>query len=219
VEDFLLNEVLLKSDYQVIRAFLDGLLEKSQPSEQDLKGYGEKLNKLWNEREIHRPLADDVTVLHVAAIEDNARIIGFLLDILKSEEHSDVRKKMLLATDTGGQTALHMAAEGESVQALKEIRKWADEANLNTTELKNKLLLATDMVGYTALQLATKRGSLQALEIFWNWAREVGLKPEELLLAQNREGLTVLHMAASVNHVGILLKLWVWAEEAEPNSN
>ena len=40
VQDFLLNEVLLQTDCEVIRAFLDGLLEKSPSSVQALKDYG-----------------------------------------------------------------------------------------------------------------------------------------------------------------------------------
>jgi ankyrin repeat protein len=47
----------------------------------------------------------------------------------------------------------------------------------------------------------------------------VELKPDELLLAQGMGGLTALHIAAYGNHVRILEKLWVWAEEAEMNAN
>jgi len=164
VRNFLLNGVLLKSDYLVIRAFLDGLLEKSLLSQEALKDCGERLDKQLTERETHSPLAGVTTALHEGAREDNARIIGFLLDSLKSGEHSDAIKKMLLAADTWGQTALHMAAERKSIQAIKEIRKWADESHLNLNELKNKLLLATDMFRYTAWLLAAKGGSLEALE-------------------------------------------------------
>jgi hypothetical protein len=41
VLEFLLSEVLLRTDFQVIRAIFDGLLEKTAPSEEALKCYGE----------------------------------------------------------------------------------------------------------------------------------------------------------------------------------
>jgi len=47
-QDFLLNTVLLRTQYQVTRSFLDGLLENSKPSKLVLKEYGEKLNAQWN---------------------------------------------------------------------------------------------------------------------------------------------------------------------------
>ena len=37
VQDILLNEVLLKKDFQVIRAFLDGLLKNSKPNKEALR--------------------------------------------------------------------------------------------------------------------------------------------------------------------------------------
>jgi ankyrin repeat protein len=47
----------------------------------------------------------------------------------------------------------------------------------------------------------------------------VGLHRDELLLAQSEAGLTAFELAAQENHVGILQKLWVWAEEGQQNSN
>jgi len=47
VQDLLLNEVLLQTDFQVTRAFLDELLGKILPSEEALKLYGEKLDIQW----------------------------------------------------------------------------------------------------------------------------------------------------------------------------
>jgi hypothetical protein len=47
----------------------------------------------------------------------------------------------------------------------------------------------------------------------------VGINPDELLLAKTKAGITALLMAVQKNHVGILQKLWVWAEEGQLNSN
>jgi ankyrin repeat protein len=46
----------------------------------------------------------------------------------------------------------------------------------------------------------------------------VGLNRNELLLAQNEKGHTAMHLAARMNRVKILEKLWVWTEEAEVNA-
>ena len=45
------------------------------------------------------------------------------------------------------------------------------------------------------------------------------LKLDEFLLAQVDGGMTALHIAAYLNHEGILKKLLLWAEEAEVNAN
>jgi len=66
-------------------------------------------------------------------------------------------------------------------------------------------------------QRAVYSGKLESLEILWSWAKEVALSPDELLLAQNELGCTILHMASEKNHVEILNKLWVWAEKAQQN--
>ena len=124
VQDFLLNEVLLKSDYHVIRAFLVGLLEKSKPSEEVLKGYGQKLDKRWNEREKRGPLTGEETALFQAATEDNANIIGFIEDSLKSAGCVNTVTEMMLARDDKGRNAFHMAGKNCSLKALDKMSLW-----------------------------------------------------------------------------------------------
>jgi hypothetical protein len=102
-------------------------LENSKPSKEALEEYGEKLDKQWNKRRVHGPLTYSTTALHTAAAEDNAHIIGFILDSLKSGEHSNALMKMLLATDNLERTAWHMAAKNGSVQAIERIWDWAEE--------------------------------------------------------------------------------------------
>ena len=126
MQDTLLNKVLLQTDFQVTRSFLDGLLENSKPLGEVLRDVGEKLDKQWNEREVHGKLKDITTALHEAATDDNAGIIGFLLDSLKSGQHSNTLTEMLLAADGFLQNALHMAAKNDSVRALKKIWEWAE---------------------------------------------------------------------------------------------
>jgi len=83
---------------------------------------------------------------------------------------------MLLATDHQERTAWHVAAENDSVQALKKIWEWAEEVTawqvaaqivpfeINVNELKNKLLLDTDKYGNTEWHWAAKGDSLEALQ-------------------------------------------------------
>jgi len=107
---------------------------------------------------------------------------------------------LLLAQSEERATALHLAADGNHVEILKKLWVWAKEEQMNRNKLKKKLLLAKDKYGYTAWHQAAERGSLEALETLWRWAKEVELNPDELLLAQNEERETALHLAAKKNY-------------------
>jgi hypothetical protein len=111
-----------------------------------------------------------------------------------------------------------MAAEKNHVEILHKLWVWAEEAQQNANELKQKLLLAKDKYGITAWNLATLFGRLQALEALWSWAKEAELNPHELLLAQNEEGCTILHVASEKKHVEILHKRCVCTKEAQLNA-
>jgi hypothetical protein len=45
----------------------------------------------------------------------------------------------------------------------------------------------------------------------------VEINTEELLLAETKEGDTAFHLAAILNKVETIKKLWVWAEETQIN--
>jgi hypothetical protein len=120
VQDFLLNKILLQADYQVIRAFLDGLLETFLPSEEALKYYGEKLTEQRHEREEHKY----TTALHQAATEDNVHIVEFILQGIKSTGHLNNLHSMLFAKDDRGRSALHRAGQNVSLRALDKIEEW-----------------------------------------------------------------------------------------------
>lgn len=44
--------------------------------------------------------------------------------------------------------------------------------------------------------------------------KKVELNIDVMLATQSEEGVTAIQLAAEVNHVKTLQKLWVWAEEA-----
>jgi hypothetical protein len=62
---------------------LDGRQEESWLLKEILKDYEEKL-KQQNEMEVYQHLQVRTTALHQTTSEDNASIIGYLLDRLKS---------------------------------------------------------------------------------------------------------------------------------------
>ena len=221
VQDFLLNKILLRTDCQVIRTFLDGLLEKSKPSNVALKEYGELLNERWNGGEVlSRLIGLSKTALHEAATEDNVHIIGLLLDSIKSGEHSNALMKMLLAKDSWGRTAWHMAATNDNLEALKKIWQWANRA---TPTLSYSLLVSQDKQSKTAWHLAAEQGHIKTLEKLWDWAKELQVCAGELnnviLLAQDTYRQTAWHLAAEKGNVEVLEKIWEWAKEAQVNPN
>jgi ankyrin repeat protein len=214
VQEVLLNKVLLRTEFQVTRFFLNGLLENGQPSREVLQEYGRKLDEQWNAIDINRPSIGFTSALHTAALEDNACIIGFLFDSLKSGEYSNTLTKVLFLQDIFGQTAWHLAAETNSVQALKRIQEWADAVTPNLTY---NLLLSQDKDKRTTWQLAAEGGHIDMVVKMWGWAKEAQTNPSELqnklLLAQDSEGRTAWHVAVKRGSLDVIGKLWGWAKE------
>jgi ankyrin repeat protein len=210
VQDILLNKVLLRTDCQVIRSFLDRFLEKIKPSNEALKEYGEKLNKQLQKREEHGPQEGVTTALHTAATENNASIIVFLLESLKSGGELSTVTEMLLVTDCRGRTALHKAAENDSVQALEKIWEWAGKA--------------------TTWKAAAERGNLDALSdhsatSYTTLAsvEEEKLQPNQLknslFVAKDQYGNTAWHGAAHSGSLRAFETLWSWAKEENLNQD
>jgi hypothetical protein len=118
VQDVLLEKTFVVEDYRVIRAFIDGLLSGSKPSNEVLKQYGNRVRDLW---------ADGVPVLHQAARDGDAHIIGFVLDSVRAAGHTDTFYEMLLGQDHYGRTAWQEAAECGNVQVLDKFWEYARE--------------------------------------------------------------------------------------------
>jgi hypothetical protein len=91
VVTFILNDIFLTTRYQLIRAFLDGLLSESKPSEEVLKQYGNRTHQLWEDGELQLPQT---------VREGNDNITRFLLDSLLAAGHTDTVNQ-LLAKDDG----------------------------------------------------------------------------------------------------------------------
>jgi hypothetical protein len=128
--DFLLSEILLRTEYLVIRAFFDGLLGKNQQTIQALKDYGEKLNEQWHKREVHK----STTALHQAAAEDNANIVEFIFDSLVSAGRLKTLRDMVFAEDDKGKDTYDLATENMSIQAIKKITEWVKRLTSTSTQ-------------------------------------------------------------------------------------
>jgi ankyrin repeat protein len=211
VQELLLNNILLRTDCQVLKTFLDALLKIYEPSKETLKEYGRTLDEQWNEREEYRPVRGFTTLLHDTAAGDNASIIGFLLDSLKSGEHSKALTKMLFARNMLGRTALHMAAQKNSLQALKKIWEWAEVVKPTLTY---SLPLSQDKDSREELEviekqlILTKEGQMNTNEL-----------KKILFLAKDNYGFIAWHYAAEEGSLQALETLWSWGKEVELNTD
>jgi ankyrin repeat protein len=212
VQDFVLKDVLLKEEYLVIRVFVDGLLSKSEPSTIS-KQYGNRIDELRTDDVLIQE--GETTILHRAAYEGNAHIIGFLLHILKKGKHTETLNKLLLAKNIDGRTAWHLAAKGGNTKVWQNLWDWAVET-FTLQEINNELLLAKDDFEETVWHRATKGGNTQLLEKILGWAKDTLTREElnnRLLLDKEVGGRTAWHVAAGLGNTQVLEKLWEWSKE------
>jgi ankyrin repeat protein len=206
VQDYLLKNIFVKEDYNVVRNFIDALVTETKKEKEVLKEYGDRISDLQE---------DCVQVLNQAAREGNVHIIGFLFDCLNAAEHKDTLTKLLLAQDKDRQTAWHLAVFWGNMGVLHMLWECAEEI-LWREQINNKYLLATDMRGMTAWHVAAEEGNLQILQQLWEWAKKM-LTDKELnnnfLLAKDSRGKTAWHMAAKSGNTKVLDKIWEYAEE------
>jgi len=111
---------------------------------------------------------------------------------------------MLLAQFEEGFTVLHIATQENHVDVIQKLCGWADECQLNPTELKKRLLLSRNKKRETACQKAAGIGNVEALQILWFLAKETELNLGDMLLEQGDSGFTLLHFASLQNNVDLL---------------
>jgi len=206
VQKFILKDIFLKLNYEVIRVFINGLLSRSEHSDEVLKQCGCRIHDLGN---------DCVLTLHRAAQEGNGNIVAILLDSLQAAEHTDTVVQLLLAKDDERKTAWIMATERGNLQVLEKLWECANK-NLTTEEININLLLATDYLGRTVLHMAAVFGGLEIIQKVWAWFNEKLTTQEinnKILLATDKEGKNILHMAANWSRLEIIQKVWEWANE------
>jgi ankyrin repeat protein len=198
---FILKDIFQKEQHQVVRAFIDGLLSRSKISKEMLKQYGNQTHDLRKY---------DDKILHRAAFEGNANIIGFLLDSVQEEDHTDTVNKLLLEEDEEGLTAWNIAILFNNTQVLEKVWECA-EKKLTAEELKNELLLAGVSVTFKSPGREAWWGRQKTL---WSWRQEI-LVIRIGIQCRNwpYEAGTVWQVAALLGNVDILQKLWEWAKE------
>jgi len=202
--DLLLQKIFLKVEYPVLRVFIDGMLSRSEPSNEVTKECGNRMHDLGK---------DGLLTLHTTAGEGNANIIGFLLDSLEETEHRDTLVKLLLAQNYFGRTAWYVAAERGQIEVLKTLWEWNKKV-LKTEDL-NSMFLSKDEFERTAWHAAAGQGQIELLHKMWVWAKEV-LTQEELnsmFLGKEVYGRTAWLIAAEKGQIEVLHKLLEWAKE------
>jgi len=211
VQHFILKYVLLKEECVVIRVFIDGLLSKSEPSI-IFKQYGNRIDDLFKDGVLIQQR--HTTILYQAVQEGNAHIIGFLLDNLKEGKHVETLNGLLLAQNSDGHTAWHLAAKSGNTEVWQNLWKWAEET-LTPQEINNKLLLAKDDLEVTVWHWAAKNGHTQSLDTIWGWAKKnlVGDELSNGLLLATLYGKTAWHFAADMGNTQVVDKLWKWGKE------
>jgi len=198
---FILKDVFQKKQYQVIRAFIDGLLSRSEFSKQLLKQYGNQIHYLRK--------YDDMR-LHTAAFEGNAKIIEFLLYSVQESDHTDTVNEILLAEDEERFTAWHIAVKCNHIQVLEKLWEWA-EKKLRAEEIKYNLLLAGVTGKYNCL-----RG-----KAWWGRKHKLWFSEDEFSCSQLRDPYgkashgagTAWHVAAEQGNFKVLQKIWEWDKE------
>ena len=218
IQKFILNDIFLEGEYKVIRVFIDGLLSSSKLPNAVLQQYGNR---------IHEVGEYGVKILHQAAREDNANIVGFLLHSVQAGQQTDTLNELLLKQDDEGRTAWHKAVLMGNIQVLMRLWEWAKKV-LKTQELKSELLLPTVKLEdlfplkqkysrkHTALQRAADQDKTEVFLKLWEWSKEELTTEEvknEVLLAKDYRKQTIWHMAAKNDKPVLLEKLWDWAKE------
>ena len=202
LQDLLLRIIFLHEEYRVIRAFIDGMLSRSVPSNEVIKQCGNR---------IHDSGEYDILTLYPTVCEGNTNILGFLLDCV--QEHRDTVVHLLIAQKYVGHTAWHVAAEKGQLEVLQKLCEWAKKV-LSPEDL-HKMFLGKDGDERTAWHMASEKGQIEVLQKLWEWAKEVLTQEESknMFLTKDRYGRTSWHMASEKGQIDVLHKMWVWAKE------
>jgi len=202
---FIVKDIFQKEQYQVIRAFIDGLLSRYKISKLVLKEYVNQIHDL-------RKSVDKM--LHRAALEGNSNIIEILFDSVQAGDHTDTVNKLLLQEDEEGLTAWTIAVLSNNTQVLQKVWERA-EKTLTAEELKNKLLLAAVSVTIKSPVREAWWGTQKTL---WSWRQEILFPPSGLHYRNSSyEAGTVWQVAALFGKLEVLQKLWEWAKRETNN--
>jgi hypothetical protein len=211
LQTFILEEIFLKLNYEVIRVFIDGLLHTSNLSNKMLKKCGNRVKDCGTHHEDYGRYSENI--LHKTAREGNANILGFLLDSAQAAGYNEAVNNLLLLKNEYGYTAWKLAVDRGNIKVIKKIWEMAD---VTTYEIKKQMLLGTDDEESSAWKLAVRGGKLDVMQKLWELAEERLTAEEiksEMLLRTDGKGRNAWHLAVGNGNLDVTQNIWEWAKE------
>jgi len=197
----ILKDIFLREEYQMIRAFIDGLLSRCKLSKQMFKQYRTRIDDLGIGELLHR-----------AEVEGNVNIIEFLSEIVRAGGHTDTGSSPVQGQDTEGSTESYMAAMGGKLSGLEKL--WEGAEWKQTWE--KYTLLDKSKQGKTIWHVAAEWDNLQELKSIRRWAKKNLTRQEiknDFLFAKDSDGNTVWHWAVEWGRLDLLQVVWELAKE------
>jgi hypothetical protein len=199
VLEFILEDVLLKEDYRVVRVFIDGLLSESKPSEEVLKEYGNLINGLWIDSQLDDENDDDLHYDYDCDCYWDCDYHNYGdIDYDNGDDYGDLYNRWcnylpLLDKAVSEANANIMGFLLDSAQAAEN------------ADILKKMLLEKDRMGRTVWHKAVFSHNIQVLEKLWECATSHELR-RELLFAEDHKGRNPSHLAVWNGKLEVLLK-------------
>lgn len=209
IQNFLLNNIFLKPENQVIRYFIDEFLKEFEPPIKIYETYGQRIETLWRKNQLTIISGDDDSILHIAAKENNSYIISFVQSGLDKKDYEDTSKELLMYIYSE-KTAWEAASENGNAMALEALFRWAEKIFIGI-EIKNALFLNKER--HNVWSLAACNGHIIILEKMRQWAKSCGVSQEDI----NNQTLSDEKLLLSVLRgklLDVLKILRAWLNEA-----
>lgn len=207
IQTCLFTDILIRSNYQGVRSFLNSQLISKPLMDSTLAQFGVTLADLEQKGEL-RDQKERATVLHRAAVENNVAIFTFLLNSLKTHpdtlqalkaQRPNPIQALLCAQDEYGRTPLHVAIKmghSELLVFLLAVLK-------DYPVLLEELLFAKDRPGNTPLHDAGSSDRVTGI-LLEAVKYNPGLR-NKLLFAEDGRGDTPLHKMTKPEAIRLLL--------------
>ncbi len=185
--EFLIKELLLKSDYQVIRKFLNSWLRKKFLESRTLELFkNSNFKQLWeNDNDCFNKLNEyNDSILHIAFEENNIEILKFVIE--NAKDKLDINFK-----NEEGNTVNHLVASRGNLEILKYlVENYKDKLDINAKNEK----------GTTALHKAASKEKWEIIKfLVENYKDKLDIN------AKNEFDNTVLHQAALRGNLQIII--------------
>jgi ankyrin repeat protein len=202
LEKILFTCILIKSDCKYVRLFLNSKITVNQLSNEILRQFGERLDKLWSNEQKYFLNEMDQTALDIAALEGHTNIIDFLLGVFKGNFLIFLFK----ARGKREKTVLHLASRRGHDEVVTKLLNFVKDNFCDT--LKN-LVLAIDARRNNAVLLATRWGHDEVVTKLLNFVKDNFHDDtlRKLVLSKDERNQTALHVAICMDHDKMVTKL------------